>query len=78
MIPTKEALKQEIEQLDPAQLAQLAEYISFLKFRSQFQQKLTGLEQFANLYQEFAEADRDLAEAGIAEYAHNLDQEDQA
>lgn len=76
MLVTKEAIQQEIEQLAPAQLAQLAEYIAFLKFRSQFQQKLTDLEKSAGLYQEFAEADRTLAEAGVTDYAHHLEQED--
>ena len=35
---TRDSIKQEIDHLDNAQLAQLADYIAFLKFRSRFQQ----------------------------------------
>jgi hypothetical protein len=75
---TREQIKQEIEQLDNAQLTHLAEYIAFLKFRHQLQQRATDLAQFADLYQEFAQEDQRLAETGIANYAHLLAQEDQA
>jgi hypothetical protein len=75
---TRETIKQEIDHLDNAQLSQLAEYIAFLKFRSRFQQPTPDLAQFANLYQEFADEDYQLAEAGLSDYANQLEQEDQA
>ncbi|MEM1369791.1 MAG: hypothetical protein AAGG02_17645 [Cyanobacteria bacterium P01_H01_bin.15] len=75
---TKETLKQEIDHLDNVQLSQLAEYIAFLKFRSRFQQPTPDLAQFASLYQEFADEDHQLAEAGLADYASQLAQDDQA
>jgi hypothetical protein len=74
---TRETIKQEIDHLDRAQLSQLAEYIAFLKFRSRFQPPPSDLAQFANLYQEFAEDDHQLAEAGLADYVSQLQQEDQ-
>jgi hypothetical protein len=75
---TRETIKQEIDHLDNAQLSQLAEYIAFLKFRSRFQQATPDLAQFANLYQEFAEEDHQLAEAGLSDYANQLEHEYQA
>jgi len=75
---TRETIKQEIDHLDNAQLSQLAEYIAFLKFRSRFQQLAPDLTQFAHLYEEFAEEDRQLAEAGLSDYANQLEHEDQA
>ncbi|MFH7243004.1 MAG: hypothetical protein ACHWZW_09165 [Spirulina sp.] len=75
---TKETIKQEIDHLDNAQLTQLAEYIAFLKFRSQYQKPALDLTQFADLYQQFADEDHQLAEAGLADYAYQLEQEDQA
>ncbi|WP_346290895.1 hypothetical protein [Sphaerothrix gracilis] len=74
----KEAIKQEIDQLNNSQLQQIAEFIEFLKFRSRFQQKPPDLNQFASLYREFAQEDRELAEAGMADYANQLHQEDKA
>jgi hypothetical protein len=75
---TREAIQQEIEQLNDIQLKQIAEFIEFIKFRSKFQRKVTDLDQFASLYQEFAQEDRELAEIGMADYANQLRQEDQS
>jgi hypothetical protein len=74
---TRETIKQEIDQFNDTQLKQIAEFIEFIKFRNQFQKKITDLHQFASLYQEFAQDDRELAEAGIADYADLLQREDQ-
>jgi hypothetical protein len=41
-----------------------------------FIQQKTDVSQFADLYQEFAQEDRELAEAGISEYAELLNSED--
>ena len=74
---TRETIKQEIDQFNDTQLEQVAEFIKFIKFRSHFQKKITDLHQFASLYQEFAQDDRELAEVGIADYADLLQREDQ-
>jgi hypothetical protein len=74
---TKEKLKQEIEQFNDEQLQQIAEFIEFIKFRSRFHQKVVDVHQFASLYQEFAQEDRELAEEGIADYIKELQKEDQ-
>jgi len=47
-----------------------------IKFQTRFSQPTTDISQFANLYQEFAEEDRQLAETGISEYASLLNSED--
>lgn len=73
---TKESLKQETDQLNDEQLKQIAEFIEFIKFRSRFHQKVVNLEQFASLYQEFADEDQELAEMGMADYVEQLRQED--
>jgi hypothetical protein len=75
---TRETIQQEIEQLNDAQLKEIAEFIEFIKFRSKFQRKVTDLNQFASLYQEFAQEDRELAEIGMIDYAQQLRQEDQS
>ena len=68
----KETLKQDIDRLNDQQLKQLADFITFLKFQSKLSQLTSDLSQFANLYQEFADEDRELAEIGISEYAESL------
>lgn len=75
---TKENLKQEIDRFNDEQLKQVAEFIQFIKFRSRFNQKGVDLHQFASLYQEFAQEDRELAEVGIADYIEQLQKEDRA
>ncbi|MCL1469161.1 hypothetical protein [Argonema antarcticum] len=75
---TKEKLKQEIDRFNDDQLKQVAEFIEFIKFRSRFNQKVVDLDQFASLYQEFAQEDRELAEVGIADYIEQLQKEDRA
>jgi len=75
---TKERLKQDLDQFNEEQLKQVAEFIEFLKFRARFTTPVRNIHQFADLYREFAQDDRTLAEAGIAEYAEHLVKEDQA
>jgi len=72
---TKESLKREIDRFNNEELKQVADFIAFIKFQSKFSQK-TDISQFANLYQEFAEEDRELAEVGMSEYADLLNSED--
>lgn len=75
---TKEKIKQEIDRFNDDQLKQVAEFIDFIKFRRRFHQKVVDLPQFASLYQEFAQEDRELAEDGIADYIEELQKEDRA
>jgi len=74
---TKETLKQDIDRLNDQQLKQIADFIAFLKFQSKLSQQTPDFSQFANLYQEFADEDRELAEIGMTEYAQSLENEDQ-
>lgn len=73
---TKEYLKQELDQFNESQLKQVADFIAFIKFQTRFSQPTADISQFANLYQEFAQEDRELAEVGISEYAELLNSED--
>ena len=73
---TKEEIKRDIDRFNDQQLKQIADFIAFIKFQTKFSQKTTDISQFANLYQEFAEEDRQLAETGISEYASLLNSED--
>ena len=73
---TKEALKQELDRLNDEHLKQIADFIAFIKFQSKLSKSTPDLSQFANLYQEFADEDRELAEIGISEYTKSLENED--
>ena len=73
---TKESLKRDIDRFNDQQLKQIADFIAFIKFQTRFSQPTTDISQFANLYQEFAEEDRQLAETGMSEYASLLNSED--
>jgi hypothetical protein len=75
---TRESIKQEIDRFNDSQLKQIAEFIEFIKFRNQFQSKIIDVNQFASLYQEFAQDDRELAELGIEDYAELLQREEQS
>ncbi|MBD2183718.1 hypothetical protein [Aerosakkonema funiforme] len=75
---TKEKINQEIARFNDEQLKQVAEFIHFIKFRRRCHQKVVDLPQFASLYQEFAQEDRELAEDGMADYIEQLRQEDRA
>jgi hypothetical protein len=73
-----EALKQDLDQLNHNQLQQVADFIAFLKFRNQqHHQVVLDPIQLANLFTEFADEDRALAEEGMNDYAIMLHQEDQ-
>jgi hypothetical protein len=77
MAPMKDLIQQELEKLDLEQLKQVFEFIAFLKFRARLVTNLAIDESnLARLYSEFAEADRQLAEVGISEYAELLKCED--
>ena len=77
MISTKEKVVIELAELNDMQLQTVAEFLEFLKFRERrkFETQFDDAELEA-LYAEFADQDRELAEAGLAEYASNLNRED--
>lgn len=72
---TKESLKQKLDFFNDDQLKQVADFIDFIKFRTKFSQQTTDRSEFADLYQEFAQKDRELAEVGMSEYAETLNRE---
>ena len=79
MISTKEKVVTTLAELNDSQLQTVAEFLEFLKFRERRKTE----PQFDDvaleaLYAEFADEDRELAEAGLAEYAVNLEREDRA
>ncbi len=79
MISTKEQVLTTLADLNESQLAQVAEYLEFLKFRGRSKNEPNIDEtELAALYAEFADEDRELAENGLAEYAENLKREDSA
>ncbi len=62
--------------LSDDELQQVADYISFVRFRHRGSLPALGDEQLAALYAEFAEEDLLLAEAGMDEYHDRLRAED--
>ena len=73
----KEQVSKTIDNLSDIELHQVAEYISFLKFQSRIKMKPSlDVQKLADLYTEFSDCDRTLAEAGIEEYAKDLLAED--
>ena len=73
----REHVIQELASLGDADLAQVAEFLAFLKFRAR-RHAIPALDetQLAALYAEFAAEDRNLAEEGMSDYAAGLRQED--
>lgn len=66
----RELVVNEVESLSEAELRQVADYVAFLRFQGR--RKITpALEEpkIAALYAEFADEDRELAEAGMVDYA---------
>lgn len=73
----KEHVVQGLDTLSEAELAQVAEFVAFLKFRARFQPRPALADaQLAVLYAACAEEDRALAEEGMTEYVHGLCHED--
>jgi hypothetical protein len=73
---TKEQILEEIKTLSEAEIKEVAEYLAFLKYRSQSKSRVVDESQLAALYAEFAEEDRNLAEEGMADYGEGLMKED--
>jgi hypothetical protein len=77
MSVSTEALKQDLDGLTHKQIQQVADFIAFLKFRSQRHHRvIPDPTQMAALFSEFAEEDCALAEEGMGDYAIILQQED--
>ena len=73
----KEQVARSLETLAEAELEEVAEYVSFLRFRARTHAaSKREVEHSATLYAEFAAEDRELAEAGMADYAAGLAAED--
>ena len=73
----KDHVIQKLNSMNDADLAQVAEFLAFLRFRAR-RHATPSLDetQLAALYAEFAEEDRALAEEGMSDYAAGLRQED--
>ena len=77
MPTSREALKQDLDQLTNEQLQQVADFIAFLKFREHRPRRVAiDPTQLAALATEFAEEDRALAEIGMNDYLGMLQQEE--
>ena len=74
----KESVLQEIDHLNEIDLQQVANYLAFLRYQSRLQPSLPDETTLAALYAEFAAEDRELAEAGMDDYAALLAVEDAA
>ncbi len=68
----KEQVIQELDRLTETELAEVATFLAFLKFRARIKSPSTDEAQLATLYAEFAEEDRGMAEEGMADYASLL------
>jgi hypothetical protein len=73
---TRQALKQDLDQLTNDQLQQVADFIAFLKFQDKRRRIILDPSQLVSLATDFAEEDRIFAEVGMDDYAVMLAQED--
>ena len=73
---TKEQVLEDLETLSEAELNEVAEYLAFLKYRSSNAAHVVDESQLSDLYAEFAEEDRNLAEEDMNDYAKGLMKED--
>jgi hypothetical protein len=77
MFTNSEALKQDLDRLNHQQLQQVADFVAFLKFRDRRHSRIVlDRTHMAELFAEFAEEDRILAEEGMSDYVVMLQQED--
>ena len=73
----QQSIVRDLAALDEADLNQVAQYLSFLKFRGRaHHQPLAAPQDWEALYRESAEEDRALAEAGLGDYSESLARED--
>ena len=74
---SRERLREQIESLDEPELERLTDFIAFLRFKARSRKKpLLSDAELETLYEESAEEDLMLAEAGIEDYAKSLSEED--
>lgn len=71
----QQTIVRDLATLDEAELDQVAQYLSLLKSRAKARQQppQTSPHEWEELYREAADEDRELAEAGMSEYASSLD-----
>ena len=73
----KEQITQTLDRMSESELYQVAEYLSFLRFRARTHVKpALDTTRLAGLYAEFADEDCQLAEGGMENYAADLQAED--
>ena len=73
----QQSIVRDLAALDEADLNQVAQYLSFLKFRGRADRQPPAAPQdWEALYRESAEEDRALAEAGLGDYSASLARED--
>ena len=72
-----ENIKREIDQLTPEQLAEVSNFIGYLKFRKYRTSSINlDVNELAKLSTEFADDDRELAETGMSDHANLFSQTD--
>ncbi|HUK91753.1 MAG TPA: hypothetical protein VLZ81_15220 [Blastocatellia bacterium] len=74
----REEIIKQVGELTEDQLDEVADYLSFVRFRARTRPLVEFDErQLGALYAEFADEDRQLAEEGMADYTESLSREDQ-
>lgn len=76
MFISQEYLTKQIEELNDEQLKQVSDFIDFIRFKERSAYLKIDETEIGQLYQEFAEEDRQLVELGMDEYAEALSHED--
>ena len=73
----KENVIKDLNSLSKPDIGRVAEYINFLKFRGRLRTfPVLDEEKTEAIYAEFADEDKDLAEAGIPDFTEGLAKED--
>ena len=73
----REYVSQTVQSLDETELAEVADYLAYLRFRARSHAtSVIDAGRVSALYAEADEEDRKLAEAGMADYAEGLAKED--
>ena len=73
----QQTIVRDLATLDESELDHVARYVSFLKFQGRAKhQPQAAPQDWEALYREAADEDRELAEAGLSDYAKGLRKED--